>query len=331
MSDRTKVLSSKPQGLPESRDEASRGTKSWGTLSTEGSSPISERLDTLSSEAVVEMLVEEDRRGLDAVRHCSSAIAQASVWVAETLDGGGAVVFAGAGTSGRLGILEAAECPPTFGTDPEQIRAVIAGGREATFEAREGAEDVFEDGGEAVKDLKAGDLLIGLSASSATPFVLGALASAGGAGARTVLLTCAPPGALSDVADLVLALDTGPEILTGSTRLKAGSATKAALNAITTAAMVRLGKVYKNLMVDLRPGSDKLVDRAARIVQAACDISRVRADELIQAADGEVKTAIVMARCGVETEPARERLRQAGGHVRKALVGAVETEEGGLL
>ena len=223
---------------------------------------------------MVSLLLEEDRRGLEAARRSLEGIAQAASWVAETLAAGRVIMFAGAGTSGRLGILEAAECPPTFGTDPEQIRAVIAGGPEAVFAAREGAEDVSEDGARGRRRLGPGDLLIAMSASSVTPFVLGALASARTGGARTILVTCAPPGEMSAVADLVLALDTGPEVLTGSTRLKAGSATKAVLNAITTAAMVRLGKVYGNLMVDLRPGSAKLRDRALRIIEAAGAVSR---------------------------------------------------------
>jgi N-acetylmuramic acid 6-phosphate etherase len=256
---------------------------------------------------------------LAIARRSQEGIARAASWVAEVLDGGGTMLFAGAGTSGRLGILEAAECPPTFGTEPDQIRAVIAGGPEAVFEAREGAEDIAEDGAAAAKELGAGDLLIAVSASSATPFVLGALASARSGGARTILVTCTPPSEVSAVADLVLALDTGPEVLTGSTRLKAASATKAVLNAITTAAMVRLGKVYGNLMVDLRPGSAKLRDRALRIVETAGEVSREEAERLYDAADGEVKTAIVMASCGLGVEPSRERLRMAGGHVRKAV------------
>jgi len=292
---------------------------SWGALSTEASNPASEALDTLATEDVVALLLEEDRRGLEATLRCREDIARAATWVAEALGAGGRVVFAGAGTSGRLGVLEAAECPPTFGTDPEQIRAVIAGGPEAVFAAREGAEDVHADGAKAAEDLSQGDLLIAVSASSVTPFILGALETARTHGIRTILVTCAPSEDIPDGADLVLALDTGPEVLTGSTRLKAGSATKAALNAITTAAMVRLGKVYGNLMVDLRPGSAKLRDRALRIIEAAGAVSREEAEELYEASDGEVKTAIVMASCALGVEPSRERLRTAGGHVRKAL------------
>jgi len=302
---------------------------SWGALSTEASNPASEGLDTLATEDVVVLLLEEDLRAVEAAQRSSEGIALAATWAAETLAAGRIIMFAGAGTSGRLGILEAAECPPTFGTDPEQIQAVIAGGPEAVFAAREGAEDVSEDGARAVGKLSPGDLLIALSASSATPFVLGALASARSSGARTILITCTPPGEISDVADLVLALDTGPEVLTGSTRLKAGSATKAVLNAITTAAMVRLGKVYGNLMVDLRPGSAKLRDRALRIIEAAGAVSREEAERLYDSTDGEVKTAIVMATSGLGVEPSRERLRAAGGHVRKALAGRSAAEEGG--
>jgi len=283
----------------------------------------------LSSLEVVALLLEEDRRGIEAVSRCQDEIALAAGWVAETLAAGGTVLLAGAGTSGRLGVLEAAECPPTFGTDPSQIRAVIAGGEDAVFRAKEGAEDIFEDGAAAVRELGmgGGDLLIALSASSATPFVLGALEAARDNGARTVLITCTPPGRILSVADLVLGLDTGPEVLTGSTRLKAGSATKAALNAITTAAMVRLGKVYGNLMVDLRPGSAKLRDRALRIVAEAGDVSREEAARLYEAAAGQVKTAIVMALCDLGAEAARERLRTAQGHVRRALAGATETDQ----
>ncbi|MGB5176822.1 MAG: N-acetylmuramic acid 6-phosphate etherase [Thermoanaerobaculia bacterium] len=288
---------------------------------TEGRHPKSADLDTLSSREIVALLLEEDRTGIEAALAKGEKIAQAADWVAETLATGGDLVFAGAGTSGRLGILEAAECPPTFGTDPERIRAVMAGGQMAVFKAQEGAEDRFDDGQTAVDDLGPGDLLVGLSASSVTPYARGALAQARQQGARTVLVTCAAGKDLEEQADLLIALETGPEILTGSTRLKAGSATKAVLNAITTAAMVHVGKVYENLMVDLRPGSAKLQDRAVRIVESAGQLTREEAERLIRAADGEVKTAIVMARCQISAGEARERLSAASGHVRPALAG----------
>ena len=291
----------------------------WQTLLTEGRHPESTDLDTLSSKEIVSLLLAEDRAGLDLALLHRDEIARGAEWLAETLDGGGDVVFAGAGTSGRLGILEAAECPPTFGTDPERIRAVMAGGQQAVFEAQEGAEDRFEDGRIAVDDLGSGDLLVGLSASSVTPYARGALAKARLQGARTILVTCAGEEGLEDQADLLIALETGPEILTGSTRLKAGSATKAVLNAITTAAMVRMGKAYENLMVDLKPGSAKLRDRAVRIVESAGQVSRREAKRLYDMADGEVKTAIVMSRCQVSADKAREYVSAAGGHVRQAL------------
>ena len=299
---------------------------SWQTLLTEGRHPKSTDLDTLSSQEVVLLLLEEDRAGIEAALVQREKIAQAADWVAESLEAGGGLVFAGAGTSGRLGILEAAECPPTFGTDPERIRAIMAGGQMAVFRAQEGAEDRFDDGQTAVDDLGPGDLLVGLSASSVTPYARGALAQARQQGARTILVTCAAAEGLEDQADLVIALETGPEILTGSTRLKAGSATKAVLNAITTAAMVRAGKAYENLRVDLRPGSAKLQDRAVRIVESAGQVSRQEADRLIRAADGEVKTAIVMARCRISPDEARKRLSAARGHVRRALTNLRDSE-----
>ena len=307
------------EGNAGEEDQAGKAdSRRWSVLPTEARHPASRELDTLPAEEVVTLLLEEDRRGLDAALRHRETVAQAADWVAETLASEGTVLFAGAGTSGRLGVLEAAECPPTFGTDPTSIRAVIAGGSEAVFAAREGAEDRAEDGRAAASELVERDLLIAISASSVTPFAQGALAMARERGARTVLLTCAAGAGLEAVADLVIALETGPEILTGSTRPKAGSATKAVLNAITTAAMVRLGKVYQNLMVDLRAGSAKLQDRARRIVQAAGEVPAAEARSFLEAADGEVKTAIVMARGAVSTEEARERLRISRGRVREA-------------
>jgi len=298
----------------------------WDSLKTEAASPGQPQLDRLPTEEVIARVLEEDRRGLAAALRRRREIARAARWMAATLEEGGDVLFAGAGTSGRLGVLEAAECPPTFGTAPRRIRAAMAGGRRAVFAAREGVEDSAAEGRRAAAGLRAGDLLIGISASSVTPYVRGALAAARARGARTVLLTCAAPAAtLSGAADLVLALDTGPEVLAGSTRLKAGSATKAVLNALTTAAMARLGKVFESWMVDLRPGSAKLRDRAARIVAAAGRVSSREAARLLRAAGGEVKTAIVMARLDVPAAAARRRLRAARGHLRRALELAAET------
>ena len=291
----------------------------WARLLTESRNARSRRLDTMPTERVVALLLDEDRRAILAAARERRSIARAAGLAAAALAAGGDIVFLGAGTSGRLGVLEAAECPPTFGTEPRRIRAVMAGGSESVFSAREGAEDREDLGRREGRRLRAADLLIGVSASSVTPFVRGGLAAARAKGAGTVLVTCAPGRGLRGLADVVIAVATGPEVLTGSTRLKAGSATKAVLNAITTAAMVRRGKAYENLMVDLKPTSAKLVDRSRRIVVAAGGVRAAKAARLLATAGGEVKTAIVMARLGIDADEARARLERAGGHVRKAL------------
>jgi N-acetylmuramic acid 6-phosphate etherase len=297
----------------------------WARLLTESRNPRSRRLDAMPTERVVALLVDEDRRAVAAAARERRPIARAAVLLARTLEGGGRVVFVGAGTSGRLGVLEAAECPPTFGIGSERIRAVMAGGNGSVFRSREGAEDREDRGGREGRKLGPSDLLIGISASSVTPFVRGALAAARAKGAGTVLVTCAPGPGLGRLADIVIAVRTGAEVLTGSTRLKAGSATKAVLNAITTAGMVRLGKAYENLMVDLERSNTKLEDRALRIVATAARTDEGKARGLLRAARGEVKTAIVMGRLGLGAPEARERVRAARGHVRRALAGAARS------
>ncbi len=293
----------------------------WQGLATEKALEGLPDLDRLPPTELVRILVHEDRRGLERVLEHSEALAQVSSWFAETYARGGRILLAGAGTSGRLGILEAAECPPTFGTDPDRILAVMAGGADAVFRAVEGAEDRSEDGAKVGWSLQAGDLLIGSSASSVTPFVQGALEAARAVGARTVLLTCVPAEQVEVEADLVVAFGTGPEVLAGSTRLKAGSATKAALNAITTTAMVMLGKVFGRWMVDLQPTSAKLLDRAERILADVGGIGNDEARELLEQAGGEVKVAIVALRLGCSPEQAREHLARHGGQVRAVLEG----------
>jgi len=291
----------------------------WSSLLTETRNRRSRGLDTMGTARVVALLLEEDRRAIGAAVRQGRAISRAAERAARALEAGGSVVFLGAGTSGRMGVLEAAECPPTFGLDPSRVRAVMAGGEGAVFRAAEGAEDDEEAGRREASALGPSDLLVGISASSVTPFVRGALAVARERGIGTVLVTCAPRPGLSRLADTVVAIASGPEVLTGSTRLKAGSATKAALNAITTAAMVRLGKAYDNLMVDMRPTNAKLRDRARRIVAAAAGVDREEAERLLSLAGNEVKTAIVMGGRGVDAEEARARLAAAKGHVRRAL------------
>lgn len=290
----------------------------WARLLTESRHPRSRRLDRMATADIVGLLLDEDRLALLAAGREQAAITRAASLASDTLEEGGDIVLLGAGTSGRLAALEAAECPPTFGSDPQRIRAVMAGGEGAVFRAVEGAEDREDVGRREGRRLRRKDLLIGISASSVTPYVRGALSAARAKGAATVLVTCAPAPGLVALADVVVAVATGPEVLTGSTRLKAGSATKAVLNAITTAAMVRLGKVYENLMVDLKQTSKKLEDRARRIVAAAARVSATEAGALLAAA-GDVKTAIVMDRLGVDVTEARRRLAKARGQVRIAL------------
>jgi N-acetylmuramic acid 6-phosphate etherase len=291
----------------------------WKALSTEALNPKSARLDRLGIEKIVALMQTEDRRVLEALRKARPAIVRAARIFLETYRTGGTCFLFGAGTSGRLAVLEAAELPPTFGTDPRRARAVIAGGRDAVFRAKEGAEDRSEDGWRAAGKSRRGDLAIGVSASSVTPFVRGALERARRQGAKTVLVTASRAGGTKALADVVVRLDVGPEVVAGSTRLKAGTATKLALNQITTSALASAGKVYGPWMIDLRAGSAKLRDRALRIVAAACGVEPEEARRLLGRARGEVRTAIVMGRSRVRYAEARRRLDRAEGDLRRAL------------
>jgi N-acetylmuramic acid 6-phosphate etherase len=291
----------------------------WKELATEADNPKSARLDRLGIARVVLLMQAEDRRVLAAVRGARREIVRAAEAFAGTFRTGGTCFLFGAGTSGRLAVIEAAELPPTFGTDPKRVRAVIAGGRGSVFRAREGAEDNYEDGARRAGSARRGDLVIGVSASSVTAFVRGALDRARERGARTVLLTASHTPGIQKTAEIVVRLDTGPEILAGSTRLKAGTATKLALNQITTSAFASSGKVFGPWMVDLRAGSAKLKDRALRIVAAATGGTPRKARGLLSRANGEVKTAIVMGRSGVSAARARRRLEETKGDLRAAL------------
>ena len=293
----------------------------WSRLLTESRNPKSLQLDRMATEKVVTLLLDEDRLAIIEAKKKARDVASAARLVATAFSRGGRTLFVGAGTSGRLGVLEAAECPPTFGTAPAMIAGVMAGGEDAVFRAKEGSEDRADHGEKAMAAVTSKDVVIGISASSVTPFVRAALKKARARRARTVLVTCAPQARLSSLADVVIAIRTGPEVLTGSTRLKAGSATKAVLNAITTAAMVRVGKAYTNFMVDLKQTSKKLEDRARRMVAVSASVDLEEADRLVRAADDEVKTAIVMGLLKIEAPCARLRLAAAGGHVRKAING----------
>jgi len=300
-----------------------RGGKDiWRKLGTESVHPRSARLDRLGIERIVALLQTEDRRVLEALRKARPAIVRAAKLFQETYVSGGICFLFGAGTSGRLAVLEAAELPPTFGTDPRRVVAVIAGGRSAVFRAREGAEDRGDDGAHAAAKARKNDLAIGVSASSVTPFVRGALEEARRRGARSVLVTASRSPGTARFADVVVTLDVGPEVVAGSTRLKAGTATKLALNQITTSALASAGKVFGPWMIDLRAGSEKLRDRALRIVAAACGLPAEDARRLLARSRGELRTAILMGRAGVRYAEARRRLDDAKGDLRKALEGS---------
>ena len=266
----------------------------------------------------------EDRAVPDAVASQREQIARAITLIEHAFRTGGRLFYAGAGTSGRLGILDASECPPTFGSHPDLVQGIIAGGTEAVFRAQEGAEDLPENGANAVDDhgIRAGDVVIGIAASGTTPFVRGALTRARALGARTGIVACTPiDDAFASLLDVAIIPVTGPEIVTGSTRLKAGTATKMVLNMLTTGAMIRVGKTFGNLMVDLRATNLKLVDRSERILMEVCDITRDVARELLQRADSRVKVAIVMQSLGVDRERAERALEVGGGVVRRVIGG----------
>lgn len=289
---------------------------------TEQRNPRTEAIDVASSLDIVDLMNAEDRLVPEAVHACRREIARAVDLAVEAFRAGGRLIYVGAGTSGRLGVLDATECPPTFGTPPDMVVGIIAGGLPALTRSQEGAED---DTAAAVHDLdahgvSAKDLVLGIAASGTTPYVRAALGRAQRLGARTALLTCSdPPGDLAAACDVAMVVRAGPEVLTGSTRLKAGTATKLVLNTITTAAMIRMGKAYGNLMVDLMAWSEKLKDRGERIVMEAAQVDRARARRAIEDAKGSVKLAVVMVRKGVDRDAARRMLDQAGGVVRRAI------------
>ena len=279
------------------------------------------RLDQLSVEDALAVMNEQDGSAVIAVASQRAEVAKAVTLVTTALKSGGRLIYVGAGTSGRLGVLDATECPPTFGTDTNLVQGIIAGGEGAMFRSAEGAEDRTSDGAAAMdaKKIGPGDVVMGIAAGGTTPFVRGALARAGELHAKTIFLCCVGKTAGEPQADVVIRPLTGPEVLTGSTRLKAGTATKLVLNQITTLAMVGLGKVYENLMVDVRAINEKLQDRAARIVTLLTGLSREKSLALLQSTHGEVKTAIVMQKRGINATEAKRILEKAGGSLRAAL------------
>lgn len=290
-------------------------------LLTESRNPDTLEIDRWSAIDIVTKINAQDQQVPLAVAQVLPAIAQAVDWTADAMDKGGRLFYVGAGTSGRLGILDASECPPTFGTPPELVQGLIAGGESAVFRAVEGAEDSAEL---AVRDLatrklSANDIVVGIAASGRTPYVVGALEFARQSGCRTVALVCSPDSEMSAIAQLTICVETGPEVIMGSTRLKAGTAQKLVLNMLTTAVMIRRGKVYSNLMVDVQATNMKLAERARRIVMLAAGVTREQAAELLAQANGSAKTAIVMVLAGVTATEAQERLEQARGFVAAAI------------
>jgi N-acetylmuramic acid 6-phosphate etherase len=287
---------------------------------TERRNPRTVSIDLASPLEIVDLINAEDRRVPDAVATQREQIARAIELAEATFRGGGRLFYVGAGTSGRLGVLDASECPPTFGTDPEMVQGIIAGGLPALTRSQEGAEDVVTNGALAMDEhgVNAKDLVIGIAASGTTPYVRAALEHAISLGAKTGLVSCSPPPPdLVAKVDVTILPIVGPEVVTGSTRMKAGTATKLVLNTITTGAMIRLGKTYGNLMVDLRATNNKLIDRSQRIVMEVTGVSREDATRLLERAGKSVKLAIVMHKRGVSREEAEKLLADNGGVVRR--------------
>ena len=289
---------------------------------TEQRNPASAAIDLASPLEIVDLMNREDAGVVEVVHGLREQIAQAIELVEAAFRAGGHLYYFGAGTSGRLAVLDASECPPTFGTDPELVQGSIAGGYAALVKSIEDAEDDFDAGGAAVDARNAGpkDVVFGIAASGSTPYVKGAIARGVSRGAKTVMLACTdPPQDLLLNCDVAIIAKVGPEVLTGSTRLKAGTATKMILNMITTGAMIRWGRAYGNFMVDLRAMSAKLHDRGERIVMEIGGVSREEARRTIAAADGHVKTALVMLKRGVGRDEAERLLAEAGGYAREAV------------
>ncbi|MEM1117004.1 MAG: N-acetylmuramic acid 6-phosphate etherase [Bacteroidota bacterium] len=293
------------------------------TLTTEKRNPRTMGIDTAALPEVIRLLHAEDQIAVDAVTPELPYVVQAVEIVEAAFRAGGRLFYAGAGTSGRLGVLDAAECPPTFGTPPERVQGLIAGGREAMFVAQEGAEDHEANGADAIDaaGVTEADVVCGIAASRRTPYVVGAVARARAIGAKTLFVTCNPRSQFALDVDVAICPDVGPEPIMGSTRMKSGTATKLVLNMISTATMIRLGKVYENMMVDLQMTNLKLVERSKKIVMTATGVDYDTAASVLDEAGGHVKTALVMVLADVGPEAARARIEAGGGFVRHAIAG----------
>ena len=318
MSYNSSVRTKKQAEVPESSIEAPRRR---GHLITEYRNPRSEELDRMSVMEILELINDEDAAVPGAVRKALPRIAEFGERLVRSFHSGGRLIYVGAGTSGRLGVLDAAECPPTFSVSPELVRGIIAGGAPALISSVEGAEDLPEKGAESLKelDLSAKDCVLGIATGATTPFVHGALAYARKVGAGTGFLVCTSEDAIRGHADVIIPVVVGPEVVTGSTRMKAGTATKLVLNMITTTAMVKLNKTYGNLMVDLKALNAKLWDRGARIISEVARLTYEEALDVLKQADGEVKTALVMAQRGLSAEESRSRIEDQDGSLRRVL------------
>ncbi|EKZ9011213.1 N-acetylmuramic acid 6-phosphate etherase [Vibrio alginolyticus] len=291
-------------------------------LVSEGRNPDTMDIDLLPSLDIVQRINQQDKLVPLAVEKVLPEIAEAVDKITEAFKVGGRLFYIGAGTSGRLGVLDASECPPTFGTDPEMVVGIIAGGKEAMFRAKEGAEDDPALGEQDLKEntLTQRDVVVGIAASGRTPYVIGGLEYANELGATTVALSCNPDSPIADIADIAISPVVGPEALTGSTRLKSGTAQKLVLNMLTTASMIRLGKSYQNLMVDVKATNAKLVARAARIVMQATDCTNQEAKTALKETDYDAKLAILMILTGLDRESATEQLNAKQGYLRKVVI-----------
>lgn len=313
-----------PQGVKELSSEAEKRKlfKQLEKLTTEERNPATRKIDLASSKEIATLINNEDQSVAGKIEQRLDEIAEVIDLLADSFQMGGRLLYFGAGTSGRLGVLDAAECPPTFGTLPEQVQGFIAGGKEAMFVAQEGAEDLEENG---VKEVdRAGvappDVVCGLAASGRTPYVHGAIKEAASRGCKTILVTTVPAAQIELEVDHLIDIPVGPEVIMGSTRMKSGSAQKMVLNMFTTGAMIRQGKVYENVMVDLMLTNKKLVERAKRILMIFTDIDYTRASELLEEAEGHVKTALLMELGKVDHATSKQLLKQHNGFVRKALL-----------
>ena len=303
-----------------------------GHLLTEQANPRSQDLDQLSTTDLVDLFIEEDRRPQDAVLNSSPSLSAAVDAVAERLRSGGRLYYLGAGTSGRLGVLDAAECPPTFCSDPEMVQGVLAGGAPALLRSSEGLEDLETAGRDDLdaRGFCSKDCLVGIAAGGTTPYVKGGLAYAKAIGALAIAMACVPTEQAPLPCDIDIRLLTGPELLTGSTRLKAGTATKMALNILSTAVMVRLGKVYGNRMVDVSASNSKLVDRSLRILRDLASVDRKRGLQLLENTGGSVKLALLMAAADLDVKQAKDLLYQHDQQLRPALASLGVTLQSGL-